>query len=182
MATKKRTTKTRSTSKRKATRKTVARRTCTRKRTCKRTSRKNQTNEAYGWEILPFVVAVIVAFIVVIQSMSSVQSELTFSPTGGRGRTMAPSGTMHFAAPQYHGASDGCVVDGATHRQIQAAERALARGLDLLQDAQLTQDWDCSTDPRGTLCKSAKANLEHMQSVVQDLSGEYQEVQIGACL
>ena len=180
MAKKKRTT--RSTSKRKATKKTVARRTCTSKRTCKRRTKKNQVNEAYGWEILPFVVAVIVAFIVVIQSMSSVQSELTFEPTGGRGRTMAPGSTMHFAAPSYHGVSDGCVIDGATHRQIQAAERALARGLDLLQDAELTHDWDCTTDPRGTLCKSAKDNLEHMQNVVQDLSGEYQKVQIEACL
>ncbi len=130
-------------------------------------SRKAREN-ANGWEIVPFVLAVIIAIVVIIQSMDAVEKEMD----------VRQMGKLSFRA---HPAAE-CNADGAMLREIRAKERAVARSISLLEEAQHQFDWDCSTDSHGSLCTHAKTNLEHVHSLVQQELAELKDAREESCL
>ncbi|HLC75729.1 MAG TPA: hypothetical protein VJB82_01230 [Candidatus Peribacterales bacterium] len=130
------------------------------------TKRSTRTEGASGWEIVPFVIAVVVAIVVIVQSIDSATESLPRS--GG-------------AALRTH-LSAGCDVSGAALRKIRGSERGVERGMALLEDTQHQVDWDCSTDPHGRLCNKAKENLQEVNILVQEEINNLEQVRIEACL
>ena len=111
--------KTKTTRKSTATKsKKVCRKTCA-KKTRKSTTKKRVTRKSsnqFDWEIVPFVIAVVVAIIVVMQSMQSAE----YFKNGGNSESLQ--------GPLYHMAG-GCVVDEGTVRRIRASERGISRAI-----------------------------------------------------
>ena len=141
----------------------VARRTVTKR---KRSRRMNEAQGASGWEIIPFVIAVIIAIIVIVESIDSATDTLP-RPTETALRT-------HMTA--------GCEVSGVALREIRGSERGVERGMALLEEAQHQIDWDCSTDPHGSLCSHAKVNLQKVNMLLQEEIISLQKARIEACL
>lgn len=132
-----------------------------------RSRRKADTN-SYGWEIVPFLVAVIVAIVVIIQSIDPVLNDMKMYRDGRTAR-------MHMAAGD-------CASDGGTMREIRGKERAVDRSIDLLTEAQSQLDWDCSIDARGSLCTHAKANLEKVTDLVLQEQRELDQARVESCM
>lgn len=154
----------------KRTSKTVPRKSSTAKsKTMRRTHGKRRVVQegASGWEIVPFVIAVIVAIVVIVQSIDSATE--TFPRLGG-----ATALRTHMTA--------GCEVTGAALREIRGSERGVERSMALLEEAQHQVDWDCSSDPRGSLCTNAKENLQRVSLLVQEEQHNLEQVRIEACL
>jgi len=132
----------------------------TKKRTHKRES-------VSGWEIVPFVVAVVVAIVVILQSVDSAKESRNGGDDMGAIRT-------HMAA--------GCDIEGGKLREVRGRERALARSIELLAEAQYQYDWDCSSEPNGILCAHARDNLQKVSILLQEQSIELEKTRMEACL
>ncbi len=132
-----------------------------------RSHRRKDTN-SYGWEIVPFLVAVIVAIVVIVQSIDPVLSDMKAYRDGRAIR-------MHMAAGD-------CAADGGTLREIRGKERAVDRSIDLLTEAQGQLDWDCGMDAGGSLCAHAKANLEKVTNLVLKEQRELDQARVESCM
>lgn len=129
--------------------------------------RKADTNSC-GWEIVPFLVAVIVAIVVIIQSIDPVLNDIKVY--------------RNEKAVRMHMAAGDCAMDGGTLREVRGKERAVERSIALLTDAQSQLDWDCSTDSRGSLCVHAKVNLEKVTDLVLKGQRELDQARIESCM
>lgn len=124
--------------------------------------------EGYGWEVIPFAIAILVSVVVIVQSMGAAR-DMPIQPRNNLEIT-----TMHSAAP--------CNPTGAPLVELRVSERAYNRTLELLEDAQIQYDWDCSVDAQGKLCSNAKENLQRVNDLLGDQSEEFQAKRIEACL
>jgi len=133
-----------------------------------RSRRRKEEANSYGWEIVPFLVAVIVAIVVIVQSIDPVLNDMKIYRDGRAAR-------MHMAAGD-------CANDGGTFREIRGKERAVERSIGLLTEAQEQLDWDCGMDPRGSICTHAKANLEKVTDLVLQEQRELDQARVESCL
>jgi len=137
-------------------------------RTIRRKTHTQKIAANYGWEIVPFVVAVVVAIVVVAQSMQSARQL-----NEGGAFTIRPTVT-HMAG--------GCEIEGAILIEVRSAERALRRALENLEDSEEFYNWECSVDPQGDKCITAKKDVRRDDRIVRTKIEEIQVLRMAACL
>ena len=125
------------------------------------------------WELVPFVVAVIIAIIVVAQSMESAQRERI---KNGSSLKLMEGGTPT------HMAAEDCELVGAPLRELKSSERALQRTMQSLDEAETLYQWECSTQANDPECMNAKRSLRRENRLVKQKIQETQLMRIQACL
>ena len=118
--------------------------------------------------MVPFVVAVIVAIVVVMQSVDSAQDQ--------RG-----ANTFSILPAPRHMAAD-CMLDGATLRGILSAERGAERARLHLESAQDLLSWDCTIDPQSATCEEARTARSKAEDILRVKLQEIQALTVEACI
>ena len=154
---------------RKPIRKSAPSRKRTVKRVIRRKTRTQKVAENYGWEIVPFVVAVVVAIVVVAQSIQSAKQ-------------LSNDGSTFTVRPTVTHMAGGCEVEDSLLREVRSVERALQRALENLEKSEQVYDSKCSADPQSDCCIKAKQNVRRDDRLVRTKIEEIQVLRMSACL